>query len=200
MALGWDKIFGTFADLLEIRLAKGRHTTEDSIRYTLFHVISRWGSIVPADVLLEYPHSNIPRAEIDCVILDDTGKPMTAIETKFHRRIPSGKNMPRPQLAGGLCKDFFRLARMTDLVPGFLVYVTDSEMASYFGNPGNPFSDVFTLQTGSVFDLDTPYVIRHAPTFVRSAGEAVPCKARCWLARNLPGHYWLRVYGVEPAG
>jgi len=94
-----EAVLNDFAALLSVRLSRNVFTTEDSIRYTLYASLLRAG-ISPDRIIVEYKHPTIPGAEVDTVILDEIGKLSAAIEFKYNRPIPSGKNLPLPPGSG----------------------------------------------------------------------------------------------------
>jgi hypothetical protein len=79
----------------------------------------------------EYPHPADDRARIDTVLVDEDGRPLVAVEVKYHRSNQSGTNLPRPQLAGMLVHDVVRLAEFTPTdTARLLLYVTGFERLS----------------------------------------------------------------------
>ena len=61
-------IFAEFAQLLRKRFGQGVYTTEDSIRYTFFAALLAKSDLEAQDVVLEYPHPQIPGAEVDTLL------------------------------------------------------------------------------------------------------------------------------------
>jgi hypothetical protein len=96
-----------------------------------------YGGIDPSHIILEYPHSNISCGYIDTYIPPQRGHYELAIELKFDREIPSGRNTPRTQKAGRVFADIFRLALFVphNNVHRYFVYVTDREISTYFRTP-----------------------------------------------------------------
>ena len=78
-------IFAEFAQLLRKRFGQGVHTTEDSIRYTFFAALLAKSDLEAQDVVLEYPHPQIPGAKVDTLLTSDRGAPVV-IEFKYDRR------------------------------------------------------------------------------------------------------------------
>ena len=154
-----DSILQSFGKLLSVRLQKGVYTTEDSVRYTFFAALNNVARLNPEDIIIEYPHPTIKRAMIDTYVPRLEGETL-AVEFKYDRQIPSGKNMPRPQKAGALLRDVARLSRIHD--PNKLrllfVYLTDSEMAAYLSNPANGLADFFLLKPGRNLTVDHAYL------------------------------------------
>ena len=84
-----DIVFTDFTNLLETRFNGNVLTTEDSVRYTLFASMLH-NNISPNAVILEFPHPEIPRAQIDTWMSDFHGKSV-AIEFKYDREPPGGR-------------------------------------------------------------------------------------------------------------
>jgi len=201
----WDnvkinEIFQQFGELLEDRFSKQTYTTEDSIRYTLFHCLTHYGGIHPSDIVLEYPHHHISGAEVDTYVPPENGLCGLVFEFKFDRKIPSGKNPPKPQKAGKVFADIFRLAHFAPVknIRRFFVYVTDREMSTYFQNPSNQLDDFFNLQTKNALRIDKKYISRHPNTFMQSVGKnVINCEIECKLNRNFRSEIWIRIYEVK---
>ena len=66
-------IFAEFAQLLRKRFEQGVYTTEDSIRYTFFAALLAKSDLEAQDVVLEYPHPQIPGAKVDTLLTSDRG-------------------------------------------------------------------------------------------------------------------------------
>ena len=186
-----------FGRLLEERFSKKIHTTEDSIRYTFFHSMMGKMKYGPNDIILEYPHPTIPRARIDTFIQKNSTYPATALEFKFHRTIPSETNAPRPQHAGSLFKDIFRLARLQKIMPEtdcYLVYVTDHEMMGYFHNEGNKLSGFFNNEKTLI---NREFISDKSQTFIESAGDVIDCSTELALKQDGKDHA-VRIYRISP--
>jgi hypothetical protein len=195
-----DDVFQSFAELLENRLSKGRFTTEDSVRCTFFHCLTACWNIDPSDIILEYPHPRVSGAEVDAYLVPKDKQLGIAFEFKFDRKIPSGRNLPRPQKAGKIFADIFRLARFgtENSVHLFFVYLTDDEMATYMQNPSNQLADFFGMMQGQRLVIDERYVTKHSPTFVNAAGSYVTgCELVCHLNGVFHSGYWIRIYEVK---
>ncbi len=128
-----EDVFATFAGMLRTRFERGVHTTEDSIRYTFFAALLTQPTIKPHEVVHEFPHPQLPGAEIDTFMPAYDGKTV-AIEFKYDRAIPSGAAIPRPLNAGELFRDIWRLSQLKTATEAerFLVYCTDPIMRRYF--------------------------------------------------------------------
>ncbi len=85
-----DEAFRLFAELLEERFNREIFTTEDSVRYTLFHCLTKSMSLSPSDIILEEAHPSIPRAEVDMHILANNEVP----EIFFESRSINGLTFP----------------------------------------------------------------------------------------------------------
>jgi len=195
-----DETLRQFARLLEDRFSRHVFTTEDSIRYTFFYCLSNLGNLPPSDIILESPHTSIPKAEVDTYIPAKNGRQGLVLEFKFDRAIPSGKNAPRPQKAGKVFADIMRLALFSSSNNDqrYLIYVTDREMADYFQNESNQLNDFFNLNLQNTLRIDDSYIQRHCKTFVDSIGEPmIPCKIICRLSEEFKTGESLRVYEIH---
>jgi hypothetical protein len=196
-----DDVFPQFAEMLEKRFSKRVFTTEDDVRYAFFQCLTTRWDIDPSDIVLEYPHPGISGAKVDTYVMPKNGQPSVAFEFKFDRRIPSGKNLPRPQKAGKIFADIFRLALLKpeDNVRLFFVYVTDDEMAAYLQNPSNQLADFFDMTLGQHLVVNKQYVGKHSTTLVNAAGsKTCGCELVCHLNREFHSGFWLRIYEVQP--
>ena len=194
-------IFQLFTDLLEERLSLGVFTTEDSVRYTFFQALTQGGHNQHTDIVLEYPHPEIERAQIDTLINAKDALSSMAFEFKYDRRNPSNANQNRTQRAGAVFKDLFRLAKVPSdtAEKKYFIYLTDDEMAIYFRNPKNGFAKLFALRLGESFDIDSNVVKRRARTFqdvVRS--YQIDCKATGAFQSNLSQSHVLRIFDIQP--
>lgn len=192
-----DRIIEHFADLLRTRLTKGTVTTEDSVRYTFFAALLEAGHVRPEDVILEYAHPAIQRAMIDTWVTSLDGETV-AVEFKYHRELPGGKNLPRPMNAGQLFHDLKRLSLIdqTGGVHTLFVYLTNPEMAKYFSNDRNGLVDFFTLEPGQDLKIDLEYFGTKAASFVKSAGGAFDTDIRGLFSCDMPNDHVLKVYKV----
>ncbi|NMX21939.1 hypothetical protein C5S30_05815 [ANME-1 cluster archaeon GoMg4] len=98
-----------FSTLLRERLSK-TYTTEDSVRYTFFITLLKQTNIAHHEIILEYPHPEISGAKIDTYIPSTSERKGITLEFKYDRQIPSGKHSPRPQKAGKLFNDIYKLS------------------------------------------------------------------------------------------
>lgn len=188
-----------FASLLETRIDRGVFTTEDSIRYTFFAALLSQTSLRPEDIVLEQPHPNIPRAEIDTWISAANGANGAAVEFKYDRQIPSAHNGPRTQKAGKVFHDFYRLGRLSPDMRRYFVYVADVEMTSYFSNPSNNLAGFFNLAEGRSLLIDSAFLSGRPATFVNSLGPVPNVEAISVCSRSLPNSHELRVFEVRNA-
>ena len=215
----------TFGDLLDTRIGRNVFTTEDSIRYTFFAALLRESALQPADIVLEYRHPAISRAQVDTWIPPENGReglavefkydrkipsdknaPRTqnefvrlAVEFKYDRKIPSDKNAPRTQKAGKIFHDLYRLGRIPSNMQRLLIYVAGAEMTAYFKNPSNGLVDFFGLPKGNSMLIDSAFLAERSATFVKSAGEVPNIKAVTLYSRSLPKNHELRVFEVHDA-
>jgi len=121
-------------------------------------------------------------------------------EFKYDRAIPSEKNAPRPQKAGKVFADIFRLALAKPKSDSkrYLVYVTDGEMATYLMNTQNRLSDFFNLEPNDQLVVDSKYVEGHCETFVKTAGNNInPCTIVCKLKKKTDAEIWMRIYEIK---
>ena len=149
-----EKPIKRFSFLLRSRLDKDIFTTEDSVRYTFFAALLESGELQPENMILEFPHPHIARAQIDTWI-PSHNKETLAIEFKYDRQIPSKKNMPRTQKAGAIFNDLRRLTMLAARgdTRCLIVYLTDKEMAVYLSNPENGLSDFLGLRPGQALKI-----------------------------------------------
>lgn len=189
-----------FVSLLDERLSTGVFTTEDSVRYTFFHALLRTEVCQHTDVILEAPHPTLQRAEIDTLIIGSANLPSTALEFKYHRMIPSGASQPRPMKAGGVFNDIFRLARIPDQIAKkrYLVYLTDSEMASYLRNPRNGLDAFFGLGGGQSLALTSDFFSARPKTFQKEVRNSqTECTVVGLVKRQLSKEHALRIFEIR---
>ena len=193
-----NKILIEFSSLLKERLGEV-FTTEDSVRYTFFLALMKTSHISHKDVILEYPHPNIPNARIDTYIPSFQQKNGLVIEFKYDRKIPSGKNVPRPQKAGKIFYDIYRLIQF-DINPNeekWFIYLTDDEMANYLKNQRNLLDDFFELQIGKTLTVDKDYFLSKSMTFQNSVGHSFCTGLLCIWRDSLPAGHELRIYKIS---
>jgi len=192
-------ILTEFTRLLSYRFKMNVPTCEDCIRYTFFYVMTTQGKVQPHQVVLESPHPDIHRAQIDTIISDFAGK-CWAIEFKYHRKAPSaGSATPHSQNAGEIFSDISRLAayqceRETERL---LIYVADSVMAGYFRNQRNGFIPLLDLQDGQRFSIDGAFIGKQCKTFQKTVGKKFEAEITCLFSAIVQGCE-LRVYNVLP--
>jgi len=197
-----DQVFKAFANVLSQRLRAGAFTTEDGVRYAFADALLQEKFCAREDIVPEHRHPVFERKALDLLIAQCPGRAAVACEFKYDRAIPSGRNMPRPQHAGAIFKDLFRLARIPAELAGerLFIYLTDSEMASYLANPGNGLTRFYDLPVGVTMPLDQAFVQRHSATFIKAtAGLALPCRVTGAFQAELAGSHSLRIWRVEQA-
>lgn len=189
-----------FGELLERRLKLGVYTTEDAVRYTFFAALIQALNLRPEDIVLEHDHGSIARAKVDTWIPFFGGR-CYAIEFKYDRPIPSGRNAPLTQKAGQIIKDMFRLAKIDTTMgaEAVFVYLATREMTGYLGNPNNGLANLFRLGTGSSLHINSGYLFSCPETLRRSAGEVTPCIVTSLYSRELCNAHQLRVFEIRPA-
>ena len=190
-------IFSQFADLLDVRFCKEIYTTEDAVRYTMF--ASMLYQDIPSDSLsFEHPHPTLKRAKIDTWLQID-GEKSIAIEFKYDRVIPSGRNQPRTQKAGSVFHDLYRLLLINSSTGAtcYFVYVTTAEMAAYFTNPGNGHNAFFELLPGDSIEIQSDYFSGKPQTFRKRLGNEFEARIKGVLSRSLAAEHSLRIFEVE---
>jgi hypothetical protein len=194
-----NEIFEDFSSLLELRLTSGIQTTEDSVRYTLFAAMLR-GGIQPHDIVLEYSHPAISRAQVDTWLPSLNGHSV-GIEFKYDRNPPGGKNQPKTQKAGQVFRDVHRLVLLGENTRAdcYFVYVTTEEMAVYFKNSSNGYHDFFGLMPGAKFEIRSGYFSEKPTTFTNSLGGEFEASIESVLSMPLPVGHHLRIFKVSPA-
>jgi hypothetical protein len=200
MAIFTQDVLTRFQELLRDRLTGASRLAEDSIRYSLHLSLQQKAGIADSEILVPYDHPAIERAKIDSYLPASEQHGPAAWELKYDRAIPSGKNQPRSNKAGALLNDFFRLA----VFPGppdlerVVIYLTDSEMASYLQKPRNGLSGLFDLPTTESFTVDNGLLESRAPSVRKKIKAPV---TTCWavgkFAVSLPREHELRVYDVS---
>ncbi len=194
--MGLSAVFDRFGELLLARLDGDAFTTEDSVRYTFFAALLEKGGIECHNVIMEYPHPSIPGAEVDTWIPSFDGSGL-AIEFKYDRDIPSGRNTPRTQKAGKVFHDLYRLGKIEPRVRRIFIYLAGPEMAGYFGNPTNGLSNFFLLPSGKSLVIDSAFLSGKSATFSASAGEIPNVVVTALYGRNLPRLHHVRGYEVK---
>lgn len=201
MRIGFEESYTRFSELLDQRFTTGVHTTEDSVRYTFFAAMMEKTTIQPHKVVLEYPHNTIAKAEVDTYICTNKESD-SVIEFKYHRPIPSGANAPRPQLAGGLFKDLFRLARFependAKKLNRLFIYVTAQEMNQYLSSKRNGLNGFYGMPNGEILTIDAQFVRDKSKTFVKSCGDITELSVKMEYATNLSASHHLRIWSVS---
>ncbi|MBC8466185.1 hypothetical protein H8D57_04075 [bacterium] len=195
-----QRIFESFAELLDERLSLGVFTTEDSVRYTFFQALTQDGDLHHTDVIMEYPHPEIKRAQIDTLITAKGSLPSMAFEFKYDRRNPGKTNQNRTQRAGAVFKDLFRLTQVPDKTAKkkYFVYLTDDEMAGYFRNPANGFARFFELDSGESFSIDNSLISTRARTFQDVVHSyQIESKAIGAFRSKLSQDHALRIFSIQ---
>lgn len=193
-----ENIYKSFNEILKNRLQDNVFTTEDSVRYSFFAALLRGPSFDPNDIIMEYPHNRINKAQVDTYIPNYDGKEVI-IEFKYDRAIPSGKNAPRPQKAGKHFNDMSRLLDFSTSLPAIrlFVYLTDSEMASYLRNPSNNLVDYFDMIPKSRLEIDEGFFRNKSKTFQSSSsGGVLKAIIHCDWTSQLPQGHELRIYNI----
>jgi len=187
-----------FGELLHTRLESDVLTTEDSVRYTFFAALLEKGGIDCHNVIMEYRHPSIPGAEVDTWIPSIDGSGL-AVEFKYDRDIPSGRNAPRTQKAGKVFHDLYRLGKIEAHMRRVFVYLTGPEMAGYFGNPTNGLTRFFLLPSGESLAIDSAFMAGKSVTFTASVGEPPNVLVTGLYSRSLPRLHHVQAHEVKNA-
>jgi hypothetical protein len=191
--------FNKFSCLLNERFEKKVFTKEDPIRYTFFYVITKELELSPHEILLESPHPQIDKAEIDMQIPETSQTPELIFEFKYDVKRQSV--IPHPYKAGSLFMDIFRLSlykKDNQNSRCFLVYVTDSQMANYLSRDRNHLNDFFNLQPNQELMVNEEYVKNHSETFVKQASKhgIHNCIVKSCLDDDLAESHFVRIYEI----
>ena len=192
-----DDAFDSFVNLLKERTYSKTFTTEDSVRYLFFHTMIHNLEISPNDILLESPHPDDNKKEVDMIVVPSETRPELVFEFKFHRY--TGNTMARPMNAGQLFKDIFRLAMYKSHSENsrcFVVYATDSTMVNYFCKLRNNLDDFFNLDIDKSLPIDENYVKKHAKTFMDYCGHVHNCEISMCLKRDFD-NLSIRIFEIE---
>ena len=191
------KIFSDFAELLNTRFGRGILTTEDSVRYTLFASML-YNGLEPDGVILEFPHPTIARAQVDTWMPEFDGHNV-AIEFKYDRDPPGGKNQPKTQKAGSAFRDLRRLELVNahSKATCYFIYVTTKEMDVYFRNSANGHKELYDLLPGAYLNIRQNYFSDKPQTFMKYLEGPFEAKVSGVLKMSLSGDHFLRIYGVE---
>jgi hypothetical protein len=198
-----QKTFQHFSENLDIRFTNEVYTTEDSVRYTFFQSLTSIMNLSLEEIILEFPHPVIKRAEIDMLIPPKEGRNELVFEFKFDREMPSGHNSPRPMKAGKLFADLVRLSKYKEKhgkSKCFFVYVTDYEMADYMNKDSNRLNDFFNLPQNEILKINDVYINNHSDTFVSQALTYGTHNIDVSLSHfaNLNKTFYVRIYEIDP--
>ena len=191
------QVYTDFKNALVTCLNNRTYPTEDTIRYAFFASLITKAGLSASDIAQEYPHNTIPRAKIDTYIRHFNGQEV-AIEFKYDREIPSGKNSPRPQKAGKLFNDMNRLLQFKTQHQALrlFVYLTDSEMAKYMRNPSNNLMDFFRLTPRDSLVLNERFFTNKSPTFQNSCGGILNATITCAFTASLPMSHEVKIFEI----
>ncbi len=192
-----DKIFADFSELLSTRLGADTKTTEDSVRYTFFASLLK-NCIEPHNVILESPHPSIARAMVDTWIHRGNERDV-AIEFKYDRDPPGGKNQPKTQKAGKAFHDLARLSKIAEdnRAECYFVYLTTEQMATYFRNSSNGHDRWFELTTGESMRIDSQYFGGKPATFLSALGSMFSADVICRYTVKVGADHHLRIFEVQ---
>lgn len=185
-----------FAEFLEKRIGSSQHLTEDSVRYAFFYAVMQSTSIEQHELILELPHPKFPGKEIDTYVAAAKDRPELFFEFKFHRT--SRSTSPKPQKAGSLFKDVARLASLLSNGPQCIViYLTCSEMATYFEKNEAAYSEFWRQPTGGGFVYDETFLAKTTDTFRKASGEHHAARLHVEFSTPLARGYHLRIFNVQ---
>jgi hypothetical protein len=186
---------GTVRPVTGCRLARAVFTTEGSVRYTFFAALLETERLAPEEIVLEHRHPGIEKALIDTWI-PNMGPAGTAIEFKYDRDIPSGRNSPRTQKAGKIFHDLYRLGQVHAEANKIFVYLASSEMAKHFLSERNRLSAFFSLKPRASLRIDDAFLADRAQSFVSMLGATPNVEVVALYSRSLPQEHELRAYEV----
>jgi len=192
-----------FYNLLKERFYNNNvYITERNVTYTFFTTMVMFGYYKPHEILLEYDHPNIKgNKKVDTYIPPNDKKCGLVMECKYDREMPSGHNGPRPQKAGKIFNDFFRLASFTNDVNviKWFIYLTDEEMVHYFNNVNNKLNDFFNLATGATLIIDDEYLKNKSQTFKGGIDTNGISKIniKCVFQNDLPNNHKMKIYEIK---
>jgi hypothetical protein len=187
-----------FGRLLNERIECGTCTCEDAIRYTFFHSLISNAGYRHFDISLEEPLPYHPTRRVDTVVRNRRGEREMIVEFKYHRTKLASQ--PKPQLAGSLYCDLFRLAFAQAKIrsQAFLVYVTDKGMAEYLSKPKHDSHGLFLLGEGASITIGSATIARRPNTFLKALKgfSGYPATIRCAYRRDFRNGEELVVFSV----
>lgn len=189
-----NEVFERFEGYLRQRLELGTFTTEDSVRYTLFHALSE--TVPPSRIIVEAPHPAISGKRVDLVAPLDGDHVLLAIEFKYDRR--GKRNAPMPMKAGALIHDFVRMAALPEQYrERYVVYVTDDEMHGYFERSAlRTNMGFYGAVSGTQCIVDPTLLLEQSATLRNRAALTQSLFVTVIHAARLPTHHNLRVFSV----
>jgi hypothetical protein len=186
---------------LKKRFTNNENTTERCVSYTFFAALIINNYYQPHEIQLEFPHPKIVGKKVDTYIRSTKDRKGMVLEYKYDRIAPAKRNSPRTQKAGKVFNDLYRLAMFdTDKnVRKWFVYITDTEMASYFSNIKNGVKGFFDLDVNNKLVIDNNYLQRKADTFQKSIDthNIKELKVTCVCKYDLPNFHKLRIYEID---
>jgi len=190
-----------FYKLLAERFENNVYTTERNITYTFFAALVMFNYFKPHEILLEYEHPNINgNKKIDSYIPSKNNQNGLVMECKYDRKMPSGHNSPRPNKAGKIFNDFFRLASFTNEknIIKWFIYVTDNEMIKYFNNENNKLNDFFNLMQDNILVIDYNYINNKSETFIKAINTngIDIIKIKCIFDKILFNEHRIKIFEV----
>lgn len=194
--VGFLENFGEY--LTERAECTGEIGSEDVIRYTFFHSLVSSGRYRHFDISLEEPLPYHPTRRVDTVVRNRQGERDMIVEFKYHRA--KFASQPKPQLAGGLYCDLFRLAfaQAKTKARAYLIYVTDAGMAEYLSKVKHRSHDLFLLEPGASCSIGPESSVGRRKTFLKALSEfhGYPATVRCLYRRDLLREHRVIVFGI----
>lgn len=135
--------------------------------------------------------------KLDVLVSGGLGHRLAA-EFKYHREVFS--TLPKPQLAGGIFSDLFRLgiAHLRLKCQCYFIYLTDPAMNGYLKNPKYGCATVFSLPVGSRIPLGIGTLQGKPVTFRRIVnGYTNSIEVEAVFRTELANSRQLHVYSVE---
>ncbi|MDR0550654.1 MAG: hypothetical protein LBG72_01405 [Spirochaetaceae bacterium] len=196
-----EKMAFDFYNLLKERFDNNVYTTERNVTYTFFASLVMFNHYKPHEILLEYNLNENGNRKVDAYIPPNCKKNGLVMECKYDRKIPSHKNSPKPQKAGKIFNDLFRLASFNDdkKTIKWFIYLTDEEMINYFNNINNKLNDFFNLAQGASLIIDDTYLKNKSATFNGEINKNGINKINinCVFQNDLPNKHKLKIFEVN---
>ncbi|MFX0173530.1 MAG: hypothetical protein ACFE9L_16690 [Candidatus Hodarchaeota archaeon] len=193
------KTFLTFSDYLRFRFKENRRTTEDSIRYTLFHSFITKLDLNPTDFEFEVDHPKFSGKKLDTVIASNQITNGMVFEFKYDHSIPSEASINTTNRAGAIFADIFRIAQylaVNNDQQGYFVYLTDEIMKNYFQNSAQ-LRSFFNLSQGKTLPLNAKDILSYRKSFVTKLEDyPIDCIITNRVSEEITPTTVLKIYQV----